>query len=354
MFRLLLCPGGLELRRATKNKSEETTMRLISRRALTAGLAASATIVRSRAEAQTATHFPSKAIKVVVPFAAGGGADYIARLLAPKMTEALGQPVIIDNRPGAGTTIANDLVAKSPPDGHTLLQVNRDMAISPSTYASLPYDTLRSFTWIGNAVDSPFILAVNPSVPAKTLLEFAAFAKSKPGTVPYGNLAIGGIAHLSMEALMRHLGIELLQVPYKGAAPALSALLAGEVMIALTSLTAGLPMVREGRLRGLAVSLDKRATQLPEVPTCAEAGGGTNTILPTYFGLAGPAGLSRPIVDKLTAALKHALDSPEVSGKVLESGCIPAFSTPEELATTMTSDVAHFGKLVKAAGIVAQ
>lgn len=329
-------------------------MRLISRRALTAGLATSALIARTGAQAQTGAAFPSKAIKLVVPFPAGGGADYIARVLAPKMTETLGKPVIVDNRPGAGTTIANDLVAKSPPDGHTLLQVNRDMAISPSTYASLPYDTLQSFAWIGNAVDSPFILAANPSLPATSLLEFAQFAKARPGTVPYGNLAIGGIAHLNMEALMRHLGIELMQIPYKGAAPALSALLSGEVMVALTSLTAALPMVREGRLRAFAVGLDKRATQLPDVPTCAEAGGGTNTILPTYFGLAGPAGMPRPIVDKLAAALRQALDSPEVIEKILQSGSLPAFSSPEDLAATMASDMAHFGKLVKAAGITPQ
>ena len=200
----------------------------------------------------------------------------------------------------------------------------------------------------------PLILAANPSLPAKTLLEFAEYAKAKPGTVPYGNLAIGGIAHLNMEALMRHLGIELLQIPYKGAAPALSALLAGEVMVSLTSLTAALPMVREGRLRGFAVGLDKRFTQLPDVPTCVEAGGGANTIVPTYFGLAGPAGMPQPVLDKLAAALKHALDTPEVAGKILESGCVPALTSPADLAATMTSDVAHFAKLVKAAGITPQ
>jgi tripartite-type tricarboxylate transporter receptor subunit TctC len=337
-----------------ENKAEETTMRLISRRALTVGIAASALITRAGARAQTGAAFPSKAIRVVVPFAAGGGADFMARVMAPKMGEALGQPVIIDNRPGAGTTIAADLVAKSPPDGHTILQVNRDMAISPSTYATLPYDTLRSFAWIGKTADGPFILAANPSVPAKSLIEFAAYAKTKPGTVPYGNLAIGGIAHLSMEGLMRHLGIELLQVPYKGAAPALSALLAGEISIALTSLTAALPFVREGRLRAYAVGLDKRAVQLPDVPTCAEAGGGTDTILPTYVGLAGSANTPRAIVDKINAAMKHALDAPEVVDKVLQSGFVPAYSTPDAFAATLTSDVAHFAKLVKAAGITPQ
>lgn len=329
-------------------------MRSISRRALAAGLAASALIKRTRAEAQTSAAFPNKTIKMVVPFAAGGGADFMARVLAPKMTEVLGQPVIIENRPGAGTTIAADLVAKSPPDGHTLLQVNRDMAISPSTYVTLPYDTLRSFTWMGKSADGPFVLAVNPAIPATTLVEFAAYAKTKPGTVPYGNLAIGGIAHLSMEGLMRHLGIELLQIPYKGAAPALSALLTGEISIALTSLTAALPFVREGRLRAYAVGLDKRAIQLPEVPTCAEAGGGTDTILPTYVGLAGSAGTPRTIADKINAAMKHALDSPEVVDKILQSGFVPAYSTPDVFAATMMSDVAHFAKMVKAVGITPQ
>jgi tripartite-type tricarboxylate transporter receptor subunit TctC len=278
----------------------------------------------------------------------------MARVVAPKMGEALGQPVIVDNRPGAGTTIANDLVAKSPPDGYTLLQVNRDMAISPSVYATLPYDTLGSFTWMGKAADSPFVLAVNPSVPAKSLLELAAYAKTKPGVVPYGNPTVGGIAHLSMEGLMRHLGIELLQIPYKGAAPALQALLSGEVSICLTSVTAALPFVKAGRLRALAVGLDKRAALLPEVPTCAEAGGGTDTILPTFVGLAGSAGTPRPIVDKINAALKHALDTPEVADKILQSGYVEAFSTPEALGQMMASDVERFAKLVKTVGIKPQ
>jgi tripartite-type tricarboxylate transporter receptor subunit TctC len=325
-----------------------------SRRSITAGLVAAAALSSTRVGAQTGAAFPNRAIKVVVPFAAGGGADFMARVLAPKMGEALGHPVIVDNRPGAGTTIANDLVAKSPPDGHTLLQVNRDMAISPSTYVSLPYDTLKSFTWMGKAADGPFLLAANPSVPAKSLVEFTEYAKSKPGVVPYGNLAVGGIAHLSMEGLMRHLGIELLQIPYKGAAPALSALLSGEISIALTSVTAALPFVRDGRLRPFAVGMDKRSVLLPDVPTCAEAGGGTNTILPTYVGLAGSAGTPQAVVDKINAALKHALDTPEVAEKVVQSGYVVDFTSPSAFETTMANDVDRFAKLVKAVGIKPQ
>ena len=167
--------------------------------------------------------YPDKPIKLVVPFAAGGGADYIARLLAPKLAEGLGQPLVIDNRPGAGTSIGSDIVAKAPADGYTLLQVNRDMTINPSTYASLPYDTEKSFTWIGRIADGPFVLVANPALPVTTLADLAAAAKARPGKIAWGNPSVGGIAHLSIEALMKRLEIELLQVPYKGAGPALAA-----------------------------------------------------------------------------------------------------------------------------------
>ncbi len=329
-------------------------MAFVSRRTVAAGVAASAAMPRGKASAQTGATYPERPIKIIVPFATGGGADLLARLMAPKVSEGLRQPVIVDNRPGAGTTIASDLVAKAAPDGYTLLQVNRDMAISPSTYATLPYDTLKSFAWIGKAADGPFVLVANPAVAVKSLAELTALAKARPGTVAYGNLGIGGIAHLSVEALMRHLGIDLLQVPYKGAAPALAAAVSGEISITLASLASVIPFVREGRLRALAIGMETRAAQLPEVPTIGEAGGGTDTILPTFVGFAAPAGTPQPIVARLNAELKRVLALPDLAEKMVQNGFVPAYSTPEELAATMAKDVAHFGKLVQAIGITPQ
>ena len=326
-------------------------MPALPRRSVAAGLAALAAMPVARPRAQTG--WPAKAIKVVVPFAAGGGADILARLLAPRMGEGLGQPMIVDNRPGAGTTIANDIVAKAAPDGYTLLQVNRDMTISPSTYATLPYDTLRSFTWIGKAADGPFVLVANKDLPVVSLKDLVALAKSQPGRISYGNLAIGGIAHLNVEAMMRHLGINLLQVPYKGAAPALAAIVTGEIAVALVSLASCIPFVRDGRVRALGVGFGKRVPHLPDVPTIAEAGGG-ETVLPFYAGLAAPAGTPRPIIERISAELQRALTLPDVVEKIEQNGLIPAFTTPEELGEIVARDIASFGRLVKEIGLQPQ
>ena len=233
-----------------------------------------------------------------MPFPPGGGADFSARVLAPKLSEGLGQSVVVDNKPGAGTAIANDAVAKAAPDGYTLLQVNRDMAINPSAQLGLPYDTLKDFTWISNTIEVHLLLCVNPSVPAKSLTELAALAKAKPGTITFGHFGVGSLVQLNGVAMMRKLGIEMLHVGYKGAGPTLAATVTGEIQVVLSALTGALPFVRDGRLRPLAVSLDTRSKQLPDVPTFAETSVGTGVVVPSYFGYAGPAGLPQPIVDQ--------------------------------------------------------
>jgi tripartite-type tricarboxylate transporter receptor subunit TctC len=326
----------------------------VSRRTFAAGLAFSALAPAIQARAQTASAYPVRPIKVVVPFPPGGASDFTARVVAAKMSEGLGQPMIIDTRPGAGTSIANDAVAKSAPDGYTLLQVNRDLCIAPSTYASLPYDTLKAFAWIGKAADGPFVLVANPSLPAQSLAELAALAKAKPGTVSYGNLTIGGLAHMNVEALMRHLDINLQQIPYKGAGPALNAAVSGEVAVTLVATTGALPFVREGRLRALAVGTETRHPLYPDTPTFSEAGGGADTVRPTFFGLAAPEGTPRPIVDKLSAELKRVMTLPDVLDKLVQNGLVPAYITGEALGATVASDIEHFGKLVKAIGIAPQ
>lgn len=324
-----------------------------SRRTIVAGLGFSAMAPAIGAHAQTGK-WPERAIKLVCAFPPGGGADYSARILAAKLGEGLGQSVIVENRSGAGTAIANDSVAKSPPDGYTLLQVNRDMAINPSVQLSLPYDTLRSFAWIGKAVEVPVLLCVNPKVPAKTLGELAALAKAKPGKVTIGHFGVGGLVHLNVESMVRQLGIEMLLVSYKGAGPTLAATVAGEIEVVISALTGALPFIADGRLRPIAVGLDKRSTQLPNVPTFAEAGGGSGVVVPSYFGLAASAGTPRPIIERMSAELKRVMALPDVIARHEQGGLVPTFSSPSEFEAEMASDIARFAKLVKVVGIAPQ
>ncbi len=325
----------------------------VSRRTFASGLTATALAPSHLAKAQSAANYPERPIKIVVPFPPGGGADFLARLLAQKMSETLRQPIIIDNRPGAGTTIGTDVVAKAQPDGYTILQILRDMPLNPSIYATLPFDTAKDFAWIGMAGAGPFVLVANPAVPVKSLSDLAALSKTQPGKISYGSLGTGGIAHICMETLKQHLGIDLLHVPYKGAGPALNAAVSGEVSMTIAALTGAIPFIRGRQLRPLAVGADKRAIQLPDVPTIAEAGG-ADTILPQYYGFVAPAGTPASIIETLNAALKRALELPDVAEKLIQNGIDPAYSTPAAMAEIIKQDMARFAKLVKAIGIPPQ
>lgn len=325
----------------------------ISRRAFWSAIAAATISPALPVCAQSPAAWPEKPIKIVVPFPPGGGADFLGRLLALKMGEGLKQSIVVDNKPGAATTIGSDAVAKSSPDGYTLLLLLRDMSINPSLMPSLPFDTLKSFSWIGKVGDTPFVLVVNPEVQAKSVAELAGLAKAKPGTVSYGSLGVGGLAHVCMEAMQQHLGIKLLHVPYKGAGPALQAAITGEVAVTIAALTGAMPFIREGRLRALAVGAATRAPQLPDVPTIGEAGG-ADTILPQYYGLAAPTGTPSPIIERLSAELKRVLAQSDVAEKLVQNGIFPAFSTPPELGSIIASDIGRFSKIVKSVGITLQ
>ncbi len=325
----------------------------LSRRAVTAGLGLAALAPAAAAYAQ-AGKWPERAIKLVVPFPPGGGADYAARVMAPKLSEGLGQPVVVENKPGAGTAIANDAVAKAQPDGYTILQANRDMAINPAVQLSLPYDTIKDFEWIGNGVITPILLCVNPKVEAKTLPELVALAKAQPGKITIGNFGIGGLVHLNGESMLRHFGIEMLSVGYKGAGPTLAAAVAGEVQVVLSALTGALPFIADKRLRPIAVGLEQRARQLPDVPTFVESGAKADTVVPSFFGLAAPAGTPKPIIERLSAELKRVMALPDVIEKIEQGGLVPTFSTPAEFAAQVKADVARFGQLVKEIGIKPQ
>lgn len=328
-------------------------MSYVSRRTFTASLI-STLVPAFKVSAQTGAAYPDRPIKLIVPFPPGGGSDFLARLLAQKMTDSLRQSIIVDNRPGAASTIGTDAVAKAAPDGYTLLLVVRDMGINPSTHASLPFDTLKSFAWIGMAAVGHYVLVVNPSVPANSVAELAALAKAKPGSISYGSLGIGSLGHINVEAMKQRLGIDLLHVPYRGAGPALNATVSGEVAVTLAAITGALGFIRDGRLRALAVGSETRVSQLPDVPTIGEAGGGADTLLPTFWGFAAPAGTPQPFIERINAELKRALALPDVEEKLTQNGLVAAYSTPEALGTAMANDVAHFGKLVKAIGITPQ
>lgn len=327
-------------------------MSLVSRRFVAGSLAMSALAPALKVSAQTNPTYPNKPIRLVVPFPPGGGTDFLARLLAQKMGEGLRQAIVVDNKPGAATSIGSDAVAKAAPDGYTLLMLLRDMSLNPSLM-SLPYDTLKSFSWVGKVGEGPFVLVANPSVPVKSVAELTALAKSQPGTLSYGSLGVGGFAHVCMESMALHLGINLLHVPYKGAGPALQAAVSGEVALTLAALTGAVPFIREERLRPLAVGASTRAFQLPDVPTISEAGGG-NSILPQYYGLAAPAGTPQPIIERLNTELKRAIELPDVKEKFAQNGITPAYSTPDALGTEIARDITHFEKVIKTGGITVQ
>lgn len=299
--------------------------------------------------------YPNRSIRVVVAYPPGGGADLTARLLAQKMGQALRQNLVIQNRPGANGSLGTDAVAKAAPDGYTILMVDRGaLGINPSLYAKLPYRPLQDFAYIGIATEAPYVLVINPSLSAHNLAELAALAKAGPKSIQYGSFGIGSMAQFNLEALNQSLGIKLQHVPYKGAAAAVQAVVAGEVSVAIATAPSVLGFIRDGRLRALAVGSEQRLGLLPEVPTLGEAGGGADTLVPTYFGLAAPAGTPPAVVARLNLELKRALAAPEVAEKLLANGLIPAGGTPEAMASTVARDLLRFGALVKTMGIKAE
>jgi tripartite-type tricarboxylate transporter receptor subunit TctC len=294
--------------------------------------------------------YPSKPIKIIVATAPGGATDLTARLLGQKMSLGLGQPVIIDNKPGANSIIGTDFVAKSAPDGHTLLMIDRGtISINPSLYTKLPYDTMKDLTFVGVATDAPYVLIVNPSLGVKTAAELIALAKTKE--LKYGSFGVGSMAQLNLEAFSQKVGIKMLHVPYKGASPAVTAVVSGEVNLAVATLPSSLGFIKEGKALAIAVGTDKRLPQLPDVPTTSEAGLGGDTILPVFFGLVAPAGTPPAVIARLNTEMKAALASPEIAEKLLAAGVIPAGSTPETMAATITADIPRFRALVDAIGI---
>ena len=298
-------------------------------------------------------NYPSHAIRLVVPSSPGGGTDIVGRMLAQKLSEQLGQQVVVDNRAGAGTVIGNDTVAKSAPDGYTLLMGLSTLAINPSMYAKLPYDALRDFAPISQSVSACNILILHPSVPAKTVIELIALAKAKPGSLTFGSAGTGTNPHLSGELFKSLARIDMVHVPFKGSGQSVISQLAGEIAANFPSVPTAMPYIKAGRLRGLGVTTLKRAQALPDVPSIAEAG------LPGYeatqwFGLLAPTGTPRTIIDRLYQESSRALRSADMKERMTAEGLEVVGGTPEEFASYIRSETEKWTQVIKAAGIKPQ
>ena len=295
--------------------------------------------------------YPSKPIRLIVPFAAGGGNDAVARLVGKRLADSLGQPVLVDNRPGAGGVVGAELAAKSAPDGYTLfLGGVGSHAINPNLHRKLPYDPVRDFAPVELLAQAPLVLVVHPSVPARDIAEFIAYARANPGRLNFASNGNGSSSQLAAVMFDTMAGVDMVHVPYKGLSPALADLLSGQVQLMFSSVVAILPHIKAGKLRGLATTGAKRLASLPELPTIAESG------LPGYeasswYGILAPAGTPRDIVARLNAELGKALDQPEVRASLIAEGAEPAGGSPEAFAAHIRSEMERLGKLIRDANI---
>lgn len=298
-----------------------------------------------------AQNYPTKPIRMIVPFPPGGTTDILARVAGQKITEAFGQQVIVDNRPGAGGNIGTELVAKSAPDGYTLLtDPGSTLTINPSLYAKLPYDVLKDFAPVTIIAAVPNLLVVHPSLPVKSVRDLIILAKARPGQLNYASTGAGQSTHLSMELFKTMAGINVVHIPYKGSSPALADLLGGQVSLMFDNMPSSLPHVKAGKLRALAVSTLKRSPAMPQLPTVAESG------LPgfevsVWFGVLAPAGTSRDIVSKLNSAIVKSLQSPDVRERLAGQGAEAIGNTPEQFTAQMQRDLVKWAKVVKDSGV---
>jgi tripartite-type tricarboxylate transporter receptor subunit TctC len=296
-----------------------------------------------------AQQYPSKPIRLIVPQSAGGSTDLVARPLAHQLAQALGTSVIVDNRPGAGSVIGTDLVAKAAPDGYTLLAVAASVTMSPSLY-KLPFDPLRDLAPISQLTSLPNILVVHPSLPVKSVKELIAFVKARPGKLNFGSSGMATGTHLSMELLMYMTGMKMVHIPYKGGSLNVNALIGGETQVNFSTISTALPHVKTGRLRALAVSTARRAAAAPEVPTVAEAGV-KGYAYSSWIGLLAPAKTPPSIIARLNAEAVKAMQAPEMKAILAVEASEAVGTTPEEFDAIMKTEVARWVKVVKAAGI---
>ncbi len=305
------------------------------------------------AECALAQKYPNRPIRLVVASSPGGASDILARLLAQKLGEELGQQVVVDNRGGASGVIGTGIVASATPDGYTLLIIQPSLTINPSMVSKLPYDATRDFAPVSWVVDAVQIMTVNPSVPAKSVKELIALAKSKPGQLTFGSPGLGTSPHMTAELFKQTAGVDMPQVLFKGSGAAFISLVSGEVSAAVSTALSAMPHVKSGRIRPLAVTASKRIQILPNVPTFVESG------LPTFvttqwFGILAPAGTPRPIIDRLYQALTRAASSPDFVERMTSQGVDVVNRKPAEFAALIKREIAQWAKVIKAAGIKAR
>jgi tripartite-type tricarboxylate transporter receptor subunit TctC len=297
--------------------------------------------------------YPAKSIRFIVPFPPGGSADILARAIGQKAGEGLGQSFVVENRPGAGTAIGAEALAKSAPDGYAIMiGTVSSHAINPALNPKLPFDPVKDFTPISLVASIPFAMVVHPSVPAKTVQEFVELARARPGTLNYSSAGSGTSNHLAGELLRSMTGIDIVHIPYKGSAPALNDLIAGQVSMMFDLVLTATPHVRSGAVRGLAVTGAQRSSALPGLPTVAESG------IPGYevsawFGIFAPAGVPQPVVQRLNAEFVKALQQPDLRQRLASQGAEPLTSTPAEFSAYLASEIDKWAKVVKAAGMKA-
>ena len=297
-----------------------------------------------------AQQYPAKPIRLVVGFAAGGPSDVAARTIAQKLTEKWGQQVIVDIRPGAGGNIASEIVAKAPADGYTLLEPAFAHAVNPFLYSKLPFDTLKDFAPVLLFASIANVLVVHPSIPAQSVKELIAFAKTRPGQLSYGSSGNGTASHLAGELLNLMGGIKIPHIPYKGLAPAHTEVMGGQIGLLFDGIVTGIPAVKAGRLRALAVTTVKRWQGTPDIPTMSEAGL-TGFEVNSWYGLIAPAGTPREIIMKLNTEVARSLREPDARERLYSIGAEPMNNTPEEFAAYINAEMAKWSKVVKTAGI---
>ncbi len=294
--------------------------------------------------------YPEKPVRLVVPFGAGGGTDNLARIIEPVVSKVLGQSLVIDNRPGGGSIIGMDAVAKAEPNGYTIVMTDTSIALNPSLQKNLPYDTLTDFAPVSLLATAPVILVAHPKVEAKTIQEFVALAKAKPGQLNYASGGNGASTHLGGELLNLVAGIKVVHVPYKGTGPAMNDLMGGHVDVMISGISSARPHLDAGKLRAFAVTGDERNPAVPDVPTFKEAGLGGVTAS-TYWGVLAPKGTPQPIIERLSAAFAAAMQDPAIIARIGQLGYLPIGGSAADYAQNLKSEITKWGEVITKANI---
>lgn len=296
-----------------------------------------------------AQNYPEKPVRIIVPFTPGGGSDFIARVIAPPLTKALGQQFIVDNRPGAGSTLGSEIALKSPADGYVLLLISGSYTTAPSLYKNLKYDALNDMTPVIQTENGPYIITVHPSLPVNTIKQLVALAKSKPTQINFASTGNGGITHLASEFFAMRTGIKITHIPYKGTGPGVVDTLAGHTQMMVAAAAAAIGHVKSGRLRGLAVSSPKRVAALPDMPTVMESG--YKYEVNNWHGVIAPKGVPKAIIDKLNGEINRTIKDPGFAQRIAGEGLEPAGGSPEAFQALLKREVVEWGEVVRQAKV---